>query len=83
MKLITPLHLVPKLGMRGTMPPFSIVTSSRVAEEYLTENDKESTVFLCDVGTGVYNVIRFAAVRFCSLGLCRDVVCVLGRKHLH
>jgi hypothetical protein len=70
MKLINPFHLVPRLGLRGAMPPFSLVTPSRVAEEY----EKESIVFLCDVGTGVYNVIMFEAVRFCTLGLCCGVV---------
>ena len=66
--------------MSGVISPFSLMTSSRVAEVLVTEREKSGTVFLCNVGTGVYNVIRFAALRFCTLGLCRGVVFVVDSK---
>ena len=59
--------------MRGAVPLFSLMTSSPVAEEYLSEHVKESTVFVCDVGIGVCNVIRFAAVTFCTQWGCAAV----------
>jgi len=66
--------------LRGAIDSVLPQTSSRSAEVYLAEHEKQGTVFLCDVGTGANNVIRFAALRFCTLGLCRGVVLVMESK---